>query len=249
MQRLNLGELLGRVDVGNSQVIAFADIRHDGDVAVVESQPLAGGFRREAVSNTAISTLGFINTVRALCGPLQSPLSMRRSPMKIAVGACHADALSSASQNMVNEPRRGGFAVHAGNGGRSECVRRRPPNTTGQRWPRRQGARCRPEGSRCIRKPGAAFTSTMTPPCSFNGREMSCATTSNAGDVQADDLGGVDGAGRDTRMNPLGHVDGGAAGAQVRVCGESRSWAPVGRAPNRECSSDRSGRPWQWRPV
>ena len=34
------------------------------------------------------------------------------------------------------------------------------------------------DGSRCIRKPGAALTSTMMPPCSLNGREMSWATTS-----------------------------------------------------------------------
>ena len=36
-----------------------------------------------AVSSTAASTAGFISTFRALCGPLQSPLSMRRSSMKM----------------------------------------------------------------------------------------------------------------------------------------------------------------------
>ena len=42
----------------------------------------------------------------------------------------------------------------------------------------------------------------------------------DAGDVQADDLGGIDGAGRHGRMHPLGHVDGRAAGAQIGVAAD-----------------------------
>ena len=47
----------------------------------------------------------------------------------------------------------------------------------------------------------------------------------DAGDVQADDLGGVDGGSRHGRMDPLGHVDGRAARAQIGVAADQHDGA------------------------
>ena len=58
------------------------------------------------------------------------------------------------------------------------------------------------DGSRCMRRPGAALTSTMTPPCSSSGSADVRGHHVDAGDVQSDDLGGLDGAGGDLGMDP-----------------------------------------------
>ena len=71
-----------RVDFAQAEVVAFADVGHDGDVAAVEGQALAedaaaGGFQHGRVD------AGFMSTAAALCGPLQSPRSIRRPSMKM----------------------------------------------------------------------------------------------------------------------------------------------------------------------
>ena len=76
------------------------------------------------------------------------------------------------------------------------------------------------DGSRCIRRPGAALTSTITPPCSSSGRLMSWATTSTPAISRPIDLGGFDRPGRHLGMNAFGHVDGRAAGAQIRIAAD-----------------------------
>ena len=83
------------------------------------------------------------------------------------------------------------------------------------------------EGCRCIRSPGAALTSTTTPPCSSSGRLMSPATTSTPAMSSPITRGGLDGAGGHLGMDPLGHVDGRAAGAQVAVAADQYH-APAG---------------------
>ena len=73
------------------------------------------------------------------------------------------------------------------------------------------------EGCKCIRKPGRRVdlddhaALLFQRPADVGGHDV------HAGDVQADHRGGLDGAGGHLGMDPLGHVDGRAAGAQVAV--------------------------------
>ncbi len=72
----------------------------------------------------------------------------------------------------------------------------------------------------CIRKPGAALTSTIAPPVSRTGRGDVRADEVDAGDVEADDLGRRLG---DLDVVGVGlhrPVDGGAAGRHVAGQGE-----------------------------
>ena len=91
------------------------------------------------------------------------------------------------------------------------------------------------DGSMCIRKPGLALTSMIMPPCSSSGRPMSSAHHVDAGNVQTDDLRGFDGSGGHVRMHQVGHVGGGAAGAEVRVAADEHVGAGrrhrIGREP------------------
>ena len=77
---LDLRQQLRRIDLGEAQVVAFADIGHHRHVALIEAQPGARMPPR-AVSSTAASTSGLPSTLAALRGPLQSSQSMRRSSM------------------------------------------------------------------------------------------------------------------------------------------------------------------------
>ena len=63
---------------------------------------------------------------------------------------------------------------------------------------------------------GAALTSTMPPPC-LPGLQHGIADDVDAADVEADRLGGGDGAGSEFGMDVVGDVGGGAAGGQVGV--------------------------------
>ena len=87
-----------------------------------------------------------------------------------AVGAGHAHASAGAAEDVGDEPRGGGLAVDAGDGDDGNRGRSRRPGRAWRRWPRPRGGTCPTEGSRCIRSPGAALTSTITPPCSSSGR-------------------------------------------------------------------------------
>ena len=56
-------------------MVAGADVGDDRDLAAIEGEPLPGQ-PAAGVSNTAASTSRCISTLRALRGPLQSPVSI-----------------------------------------------------------------------------------------------------------------------------------------------------------------------------
>ena len=70
----------------------------------------------------------------------------------------------------------------------------------------------------------------------------------HAGDVQADHPRGVDGPGGDFRMDLVGHVGGGAAGAQVGVAADQHARRRPA-APSRACSLARPARPGRSAPA
>src|SRR5450830_728239 len=130
-----------------------------------------------AVSNTAASTSGCSSTLRALLGPLQSPLSIWRP--------------FTYTPSVLVMPTRRPLALNRWVIRRAVVVLPLVPvtATTGMRPSSPLLYRCetmasptwRPlpnEGIRCMRRPGAAFTSTMPPCCSSSGRSTLSQTTS-----------------------------------------------------------------------
>ena len=73
------------------------------------------------------------------------------------------------------------------------------------------------EGCKCIRKPGDGVDLHDHAALLFQRGADIGRHDVDAGNVQADHLGRFHGAGRHLGMDPLGHVDGRAAGAQVAV--------------------------------
>ena len=130
-----------------------------------------------AVSNTAASTSGCISTLRALLGPEQSPESVWR-PL-----TCTPSVLVMPTRRPLAASR---WAIR-----RVVVVLPLVPvtATTGTR-PSSPGANRREitasptsrplpyDGERCMRRPGAALTSTMPPPVSSSGRTTVSQTTS-----------------------------------------------------------------------
>ena len=124
-----------------------------------------------AVSSTAASTSGCCNTLRALFGPLQSPVSMRSpctyTPSVLVMPTRQPCCWNKCAINLtvVVLPL---VPVTATTGMRPLSLL---PNMV---W-MMASPTARPlpnEGDKCIRKPGAAFTSTTPPPWVSRGCKM-----------------------------------------------------------------------------
>ena len=130
-----------------------------------------------AVSKTAVVTEGLASTRRALCGPLQSPLSIFRPPTQIPsvqvvpTVAPPTVAMWERRRTTVVLPL---VPVTAATG-----IRPSSPGAKSVSMIAAPTLRGLPTaGSRCIRRPGPALTSMNTPPCNSSGREMSVAMQS-----------------------------------------------------------------------
>ncbi len=90
----HLGQFLGRIDVGEAQVVALADIRHDGHVAEVEAEPLAENAAAGSLENGHVDAR--IDQ--------DAPGALRAAAIAVvdaaivdenAIGARHSDAMTS----------------------------------------------------------------------------------------------------------------------------------------------------------
>jgi hypothetical protein len=81
------------------------------------------------------------------------------------------------------------------------------------------------DGDRCMRRPGAALTSTMPPFCVLDRLEHAVAHQVDAADVQAHHVRRFDRARRHFRMHVVGDVGGRAAGGQVGVVAQDHALA------------------------
>ena len=116
-----------------------------------------------------------------------------------------------------SEPGGGRLAVDAGDGRRSGCGRCSPSGNIMSTIASPTGRGVPDEGSRCMRRPGPALTSTIDAALLFQRAADVAATTSIAGDVQADHPRRLDGAGGDFGVDAVGHV-----GRRCRRCSGSR---------------------------
>ena len=216
------GQLFGSVDSVQSQVIAIGDIRHHGGIAQIESQTFPQEIPPRAVSSAAASSHGRIrkNCAGGFFGPLQSPVSRRRSfrytpsvqvmptrlPMQRRMWAIRRVVVV-----LPFVPVTAAIGIRPSLPWRPNIV---PTiaSPTGRPLP--------DDGSRCIRRPGAALISTMMPPCCSSGRLMSWQTTSTPAisrptirTPSADNSRGFACFG----MDQVGDVGGRATGAQVGI--------------------------------
>ena len=130
-----------------------------------------------AVSNTAASTSGCSNTLRALRGPLQSPVSMQRCSMytpselvmptrfPLVPSRC---AVKRTVVVLPFVPATATTGIRAFSPGANMLEIMASPTWRG--LPK--------EGLKCMRKPGAALISTMPARCSSIGFKMVSATRS-----------------------------------------------------------------------
>ena len=115
MQRFTLGQLFRRVDVGQPQVVAVADVRHHGHVAVVEAEPLAedaAAGRLEHGHVDAGVDQHAAGALRAAAIAAVDAAIVDENPVR----AGHAHALARAAEDMRDEARGGRLAVDAGDG-------------------------------------------------------------------------------------------------------------------------------------
>ena len=204
-------------------MVAVADVGHHGHVAAVEGQPFAedaaaGRFEHGRVDAADSSARRGALRAAAIAGVDAAVVDVD------AVGAGHADrampplriwAMKRVVVVLPLTPVTAtiGMRPFSPSGNSMSTI----ASPTGRETPA--------DGSRCMRKPGAALTSTITPSCSSSGRLMSWATTSTPAMSRPTILRGVDRAGGHVGMDALGHVDGRAAGAQVRVAADQHDRA------------------------
>ena len=79
------------------------------------------------------------------------------------------------------------------------------------------------DGSRCMRRPGPALTSTTAPRCSSSGRPMSTATTSTPAMSRPTTRAASTARAATSGWTSVGHVGGRAAGAQVAVAADQHA--------------------------
>ncbi len=129
--------------------------------------------RRARSPNTAgVRRPGAAARCASGCGPLQSPVSMRSPRIYTPSSAGHAHAQAARGQQVGNQATGGGLAVGAGHRhDRNTAIVAIGEHRRDDGLARRRGP-CRTTGCRCMRRPGAALTSTMPPACSSNGLSM-----------------------------------------------------------------------------
>ena len=166
-----------------------------------------------------MSTEGFISTLRALCGPLQSPLSMRRSPTKmpsVQVMPTHLPvprriwAMKRVTVVLPLTPVTATMGIRPFSPGGNRVSTIASP--TGREMPT--------EGCKVHAQARSGVDLDDHASLLAQGARDVLGDHVDAGDVQPHDLGGVDGRGRHGRMHALGDVDGRAAGAQIGVAAD-----------------------------
>ena len=112
---LDASELFERVDIAKAKVIAFADIRDNRDVAAIEPEtraknPAACRFEHGEIDAGVHQDVLSAGRTAAIASVDASILDVD------AIGASHADASARLRDDVGNEPRGGCLAVNAGDG-------------------------------------------------------------------------------------------------------------------------------------
>ena len=173
-----------------------------------------------ATSKTAVSTVGFWSTIWADFGPLMSPFLMSRPSMTmpsvevIPTRRPMSLRMWAIIRTVVVLP----FVPVTATIGIREAET--PAGNSESMTGRATYCGSPSVGWVCIRKPGAALTSTMAPPVSRTGRRDVGADEVDAGDVEPDDPGRRLGDLDVVRVGLDGPVDRRAAGRHVAGQGE-----------------------------
>ena len=229
------GPVLQRVDAAQAEMIALPMLVTTATWQRSKPSP-SRRMPPRAVSSTAASTRGLSADRRALRG--RCSRASRCGARRCRCRPCsHADRLAGGAEDVGDEPGGRRLAVDAGDGDERDAAvlpfRRTAMSTIASPTGRGLPA----DGSRCIRRPGPALTSTTPPPCSSSGRPMSRRRRRRRR-CPGRRPGGLDGTGGNLGMDAVGHVVGGAAGAEVGVAADQHLLAGCaassrGRSPAR----------------
>ena len=204
-------------------MIPLADVRHDGDIAAIEAQTGSQDAAASRFEHRRIDRRIEQNVLRALRAAAIASLN----PPLIDIdplGASHADAAARAAEDVRDKPRGGRLAVDSRDGDDRDA----PVSPGAKSVPTiasPTGRDLPTDGSKCIRRPGAAFTSTITPALRFQRAADIEGDDIHAGHVKADDAGRLDRPCRHVGMHQLGDIGRRAAGAQVRIAANQNASA------------------------
>ena len=108
-------QVLDRADVGETEVVALADVGDDGDVAAVEAEALAQHAAARGFEHGRVDVRVHQDVARALRAAAIAGVDALALDVD-AVGAGHADAVAVASEDAGDEANRGRLAVGTGDG-------------------------------------------------------------------------------------------------------------------------------------
>ena len=169
-----------------------------------------------AVSSTAASTFGFISTgLRTQRSAAVAGLDATLVD-EDAVGARHAHFVAERPHDVSDEPRGRCLAIHASHGhDRNVAALTFAKQAVDDRFAHR--ARLAGGRLQMHSQSGARVHLDDHAPLAFQRTRNVIDHHVDSSDVEPDHLGGLDRASGDLRMNQVGHVGRGAAGAQVGV--------------------------------
>src|SRR5450631_3358960 len=225
-------QLFHGVDAGHAQVIAFADVRNDGDVTPIEAQAFAQQAAARGFEHGSIDTritehrAGALGTT-AVAGVEAAVFDVN------PVRAGHSHAAPGHLQQVRHAAGGGGLAVGTGHGDdRNAAVFAVRENRIDHRLTDRAGRALRrldmhaqPRGRVDFDDGSAGDIERLV---DARGDNV------DAGHVQADHGRRVDSALGDQRMNLVGDVDRAATGAEVGVAPEDDDLARFGNGFNGE---------------
>jgi hypothetical protein len=158
------GEVFHGGDVIEAEMIADADIGDDSNVAAIEGDAFAqnaaaGRFKNGGIDVRVLQHIARTARAAAVAGIDAFIFDVH------AVGGGHADPILIGTQDMRDQAHGRGLAVGAG----TATTGIRPSSPSGNMLEIIASPTGRPlpnDGLMCMRRPGAALTSTMPPPCS-----------------------------------------------------------------------------------
>ena len=220
------GQVLHGGDVVQPQVVPAADVGDHGYRAAVEAQAFTQHAAPGDFKHRRVHVRVHQHIARAFRAAAVAAVGLPTVDVD-TVGVGHANAPAVGRQQVGNQPRGGGFAVGAGHGDhRNAAVVTRGKQLVDHGHTHRPAlavGRCQVHAqARCsVDLHHAAVLG-------FQRLQHAFADHVHPADVQAHHLGGGHGAGGQRRVHVVGHVGGGAAGAQVSVVAQKHA-AALGR--------------------
>ena len=216
-------QVFDRGDVVQPQVVAAADVGHHGDLAAVKPQAFAQHAATRHFKHGGVHVRVHQHVARAFRAAAVAAVGLAAIDVN-AVGVGHAGAQTVRGQQVGNQARGGGFAVGAGHRNHRNAtvvVRRKELVDHGNA----HGAALAVRRRNMHAQAGRGIDLDHAAVLCLQRLQHAFAHHIDAADVQANHLRSRHGARRHGWMHFIGHIGGGAAGAQVGVVAQNDALA------------------------